>query len=448
MAKKAKEPLISMPVVNQHAAGIDVGGTFHMVCPRQGEVQKFGVVTQELHHLAQYLQDQGIKHVAMESTGYHWKPLFLLLQDYGFETILVNARHIKNVKGRKTDVVDSQWIQLLHSLGLLSASFQLDNLTEELRHYTRQRRYLVEQRSKFVNKMHAALVQMNIQLGTVLSDLTGKSGQAIIQAIIAGERDGKVLALLADRRVKASQKDIELSLEGNWREELIFELQQCYELYHVYGQQIAKCDERIEQLLQTEVVNQGKEQSAYPGPKKKLQKNDPGFDIATLFYQLSGVDFAAIGGVSNNTLLSLFSEVGWTLDKFPSEKHFCSWLNLAPQPKVSGGKVLSTKIPKKQNRAADALRLAANAIGNSPSHPLHGYFKQHQSRKGRGHAITATAHKLGIIFYHMVTRKEAFNYMSPKEYQEKMRQQSLRTARKMIGKHQFSLEELGFAIAS
>ena len=261
-----------MPVVNHHAAGIDVGGRFHMVCPRQGEVQRFGVVTQELHRLAHYLQEQGVKSVAMESTGYHWKPLFLLLQDYGFETILVNARHIKNVKGRKTDVVDSQWIQLLHSLGLLDASFQLDNLTEELRQYTRQRRYLVEQRSKFVNKMHAALVQMNIQLGTVLSDLTGKSGQAIIQAILQGQRDGKALAQLADWRVKASQEQIEQALEGNWREELLFELEQCYELYHVFGQKIAKCDERIEQLLQTETVNQGVAQEPYPGKKKTAEE--------------------------------------------------------------------------------------------------------------------------------------------------------------------------------
>lgn len=419
-----------------------------MVCPRQGEVQRFGVVTQELHRLAQYLQEQGIKSVAMESTGYHWKPLFLLLQDYGFETILVNARHIKNVKGRKTDVVDSQWIQLLHSLGLLDASFQLDNLTEELRQYTRQRRYLVEQRSKFVNKMHAALVQMNIQLGTVLSDLTGKSGQAIIQAIIQGQRDGKALAQLADWRVKASQEQIEQALEGNWREELLFELEQCYELYHVFGQQIAKCDERIEQLLQTETVNQGVAQEPYPGKKKKRQKNDPAFDVATLFYQLSGVDFAAIGGVSNSTLLSLFSEVGWRLDKFPSEKHFCSWLNLAPKTDVSGGKVLSTKIPKKKNRAADALRLAANTIGNSPSHPLYAFFQGQLRKKGRAHAIVATAHKLAVIFYHMVTRQEPFNYMSSEEYQEKRRQQSLRAARKIIGKHQFSLEELGLAASS
>ena len=418
-----------------------------MVCPRQGEVRRFGVVTQELHCLAQYLQEQGIKSVAMESTGYHWKPLFLLLQDYGFETILVNARHIKNVKGRKTDVVDSQWIQLLHSLGLLSASFQLDNLTEELRQYTRQRRYLVEQRSKFVNKMHAALVQMNIQLGTVLSDLTGKSGQAIIQAIIQGQRDGKALAQLADWRVKASQEQIERALEGNWREELLFELEQCYELYHVFGQQIARCDERIEQLLQTETASQGVAQKPYPG-KKKRQKNDPAFDVATLFYQLSGVDFAAIGGVSDATLLAVFSEVGWKLDKFPSEKHFCSWLNLAPQPKVSGGKVLSTKTPKKKNRAADALRLAANTIGNSPSHPLSAFFHGQLRKKGRAHAIVATAHKLAIILYHMVTRQEPFSYMSSEEYQDKMRQQSLRAAKKIIGKHQFSLQELGLVASS
>lgn len=268
MGDKAKQAEIFMPVINHHAAGIDVGGKFHMVCPRQGEVRSFGVVTQELHRLAQYLQEQGVKSVAMESTGYHWKPLFMLLQAYGFETILVNARHIKNVKGRKTDVVDSQWIQLLHSLGLLKASFQLDNLTEELRQYTRQRRYLSDQRAKFVNKMHAALVQMNIQLGTVLSDLTGKSGQAIIQAILKGQRDGKILAKLADWRVKASAEEIERALEGNWREEWLFELEQCYESYHFFGKQIAKCDQRIEQLLHTETVNQGVAHKPYPGKKK------------------------------------------------------------------------------------------------------------------------------------------------------------------------------------
>lgn len=275
MAKKAKQVQLSMPVINPHAAGIDIGGRFHVVSPRQGEVEQFGVVTQELHRLAQYLQSQGTKSVAMESTGYHWKPLFLLLQDYGFEVILVNARHIKNVKGRKTDVVDSQWIQLLHSLGLLSASFQLDNLTEELRQYTRQRRYLVQERSKFVNKMHAALVQMNIQLSSVLRDLTGKSGQAIIQAIIKGERNGKVLAQLVDWRVHASPEEIERALECTWRKELLFELEQCYEMYQFFGKQIARCDERIEELLQTEVAQQGKEPKPYAGKKKSVRRMGP-----------------------------------------------------------------------------------------------------------------------------------------------------------------------------
>ena len=179
-SKRAKKASIEMPVVNANAAGIDIGGNFHMVCPRQGQVKEFGVVTRQLHEIAKYLKQEGITTVAIESTGYHWKPLFVLLQDYGFEVLLVNARHIKNVRGRKTDVIDSQWIQLLHSLGLLNASFQLDNLGEELRSYTRHRSYLIRQRSKFISKMHAALIQMNIQLPTVIRDLTGKTGKDII----------------------------------------------------------------------------------------------------------------------------------------------------------------------------------------------------------------------------------------------------------------------------
>ena len=253
--KRAKKASIEMPIVNANAAGIDIGGNFHMVCPRQGQVKEFGVVTRQLHELANYLLQEGITTVAIESTGYHWKPLFVLLQDYGFEVLLVNARHIKNVRGRKTDVIDSQWIQLLHSLGLLNASFQLDNLGEELRSYTRHRSYLIQQRSKFISKMHAALIQMNIQLPTVIRDLTGKTGKAIIEAINKGQRSPEKLADLADRRIKSSRAQMIDALTGTWRAELLFQLKQCYQMYETFTLQIEECDKQIEKLLETEIIN-------------------------------------------------------------------------------------------------------------------------------------------------------------------------------------------------
>lgn len=253
---QTKTDMIKMPVVNPHAAGIDIGGSFHAVCPRQGEVKNFGVVTRDLEHLADYLTKHGIRTVAMESTGYHWKPLFVLLQQRGFEVILVNAHHIKNVHGRKTDVLDCQWIQLLHSLGLVNASFQLDDLGEQLRSYTRHRQYLINQRSRFINKMHTALVQMNIQLPTVLRDLTGKSGIDIIEAILAKERDPSKLAALAHPRVKATPEELTEALRGTWRTEQLFQLRQCYEMYNNFTTQITECDAEIEQLIEAEISRQ------------------------------------------------------------------------------------------------------------------------------------------------------------------------------------------------
>lgn len=448
MAKqKQSEASISMPVVNPHAAGIDVGGKFHAVCVNQEEVKEFGVFTEDLHHLAEYLKSHGIKTVAMESTGYHWKPLFVLLQDYSFEVILVNARHIKNVKGRKTDVVDSKWLQQLHSLGLLSASFQLDNFTEELRNYTRQRRYLIEQRTRFVNRVHAALVQMNIHLGRVMRDVMGKSGQAIIEAILAGERNPEQLASLADKRLKASPEQVAAALEGHWREDKLFEVKQNWDAYKFLTKQLAECDAQIEELLKSEVAVNAKELSGYEGKKKSAQKNDPGFEVAPLFYHLTGVDATAIGGVGADTVLSLFSEVGWDFSKFPSEHHFSSWLGLAPNVKKSSGRIYSSKTEKKRNRAATALKHAANAIGNSPQHELYGFFKSQERKKGRKYAITATAHKLAIIIYKMITKQEPYNYMPREEYEQLQRQRQLRKVQRLITRQGFSLEELGLAQA-
>jgi len=397
--KKAKQASIEMPVVHEHAAGIDVGGNFHMVCPRQGQVKKFGVVTRQLHELAKYLKKEGIITVALESTGYHWKPLFVLLQDYGFEVILVNARHIKNVRGRKTDVIDSQWIQLLHSLGLLNASFQLDNLGEELRSYSRHRSYLLEQRSKFINKMHAALIQMNIQLPTVIRDLTGKSGKAIITAILEGERSAEKLADLADARIKATRQQLIDALTGTWREELLFQLKQCFQMYKLFTTQIEECDHSIEKLLETEIIRKQLDEVQDEVKKKSAQKNDPTFDVATLFLQLTGINLSDIGGIGASIILTVFSEVGWDFSKFPSVGQFRSWLGSCPNPKVSGGRIISRRGNKKNNRALNALKRAANSIGNSKKHELHGKFQKFNRRYGRPYAIKAIANTTKKLEY-------------------------------------------------
>jgi len=443
-SKKAKQASIEMPVMNQHAAGIDIGGKFHMVCVNQGQVKRFGVVTRQLHELAKYLKKEGILTVALESTGYHWKPLFVLLQNYGFEVVLVNARHIKNVRGRKTDVVDSQWIQLLHSLGLLNASFQLDNLGEELRCYSRHRAYLLEQRSKFINKMHAALIQMNIQLPTVLRDLTGKSGKAIIQAILQGERSAEKLADLTDVRVKATRQEMIDALTGTWRVELLFQLRQCFQMYETFTAQIEECDHSIEKLLETEIISKELDELKGHVKKKGAQKNDPTFDVATLFLQVTGINLSDIGGIGASTILTLFSEVGWDFSKFPTVAQFRSWLGSCPNPKVSGGKIISRRGAKKNGRALEALKKAANAIGNSKKHDLYGKFQKFNRQHGRPYAIKAIANTLATIIYHMATKKEPYNYRNSEEHKERKRQKNLNTAKRIIQQNDLSMVELGF----
>lgn len=276
MKKKSKSlNYVSMPLINPHAAGVDIGSRFHYVAIGEGKenTKKFGVFTEDLHQIASYLKSNGIKSVAMESTGFYWKPLFILLQDYGFKVILANAKHVKNVRGRKTDIIDCQWIQKLHSCGLLSASYQPDNFTAEVRAYTRHRRNLIQSASKYISKMQKTLVLMSIQLSTVLDDLTGKTGQAILRAILSGERNAKKLANLADPRVKASKETLAKSLNGTWRKEYLFELKQCFELYHNYWQKINECDKEIEATLENEIVERekmdGEERPDYKPVKKK-----------------------------------------------------------------------------------------------------------------------------------------------------------------------------------
>lgn len=259
---------VKFSLVNPHAAGIDVGSRSHWVCAGAGKTKEYKVFTEDLHEMAKWLKSLGIQTIAMESTGYYWKSLFLLLQDYGFEVILVHATHVKNVRGKKSDMLDCHWIWQLHSAGLLSASFQSDNFTESLRAYTRHRKSLIDGAARYISKMQKAMIVQNIHLSVVLTDITSKSGKAIIAAILKGERDGQKLAALADRRVKASKEDIAKALTGHWKEQHLFELKQSWEMYNFYHTQIQECDSCIEKLLEQEAKAQNVFDLAYE-PKKK-----------------------------------------------------------------------------------------------------------------------------------------------------------------------------------
>lgn len=454
-AKITGKKHVAMPIVNPNAAGIDIGSRFHVVSVGQGadDVKTFGVFTDDLHEICAYLKDNGVKTVAMESTGYYWKPLFVMLQSEGFEVYLVNARHIKDAKGVKSDPYDSRRLQKLHCLGLLTASYQPDEEVEVLRSFCRQRRYLVVERSRHINRMYKSLTMMNIQLGNVLSDLDGQSGLAIIRAILSGQRNPEQLAKLAHPRVKASPETIARSLEGTWRRECLFELSQCMELYEQYNQRIQACDEQIEQILKECVAakNEG-ELPSIPKDKKLTRKskskNEPGFHVGKWAYLLTdGRDLLAIPGFGQGTLLTVVSEVGWDLKKkFESAKHFTSWLSLAPNVQKSGGKVLSSKTRKNKSIAAAAFRQAANAIGNMKSHPLHSFFMRIAMRKDRLAAIVATARKLAVIYYKMVVNGEDFNYVPNEEYEKRLREKQLHKIKKQIEQYDFKLEELNIAV--
>lgn len=437
-------------MINQDAAGIDVGSKSHFVSigNKEGCTREFSVFTESLHQMARWLKANKIKTIAMESTGFYWKSLFLLLQDHGFHVILVNAAHIKNVRGKKSDVLDCQWIWQLHSAGLLHASFQPNDFTEQLRTYSRHRKSLIEGASRYVSKMQKAMVVMNIHLPIVLSDIVGKSGQAILKAILDGVRDSDKLAEFANSRVKASKKEIAAALTGNWQEHHLFELQQCWEIYHFYQKQICECDAKIETILKKEVILKGSNDLDYaPAKKKKISKNDPRFDMAKYAFQLSdGIDLTEIEGVSFGLLLTLISEVGLDLSKFPSEKHFASWLGLSPNKKISGGKILSSNTKKNSGRLAVAFRHAANSVGNQKeSTALSHFFHKMSYRKGRKAAITATAHKIAVIVFKMLDNKKPYKPMSDQDYKEIIRKQKISRIQKSINKLKLTEQELSLA---
>lgn len=450
MIMSKSQTSVSFSLIHPHACGIDIGSKSNWVCVGEGkgQIREFGVFTEDYHALAKWLQAHKVKTVAMESTGIYWKPLFLILQAYQFEVLLVNAAHIKNVRGKKTDMSDCHWIWTLHRAGLLNGSFQPDEFTEELRTYNRQRQSLIEGAAQQISKMQKALVLMNLQLPVVLTDITGKSGQAIIQAILEGERDGRKLAALSDRRVKASRETIAKALTGQWHKQYLFTLKQAWEMYQFYWEQITECDQQIEEILLTRTEQTGQHDLVYDPQKKKYPyKNAPTFDLAKYAYQLTdGVDLMEIDGVSYNLIMTLAAEVGFDLaSSFPSAKNFTSWMGLCPNKRITGGKVLSTKSNKNKNRLAQAFRQAANAVGRQKNTALSDFFRSIAFKKGRKIAITATARKLAVIVYIMLVNKQPYKPQGLEDYREKVRIQKVKYIQRTIQQLEIKVEEISFA---
>ena len=404
-----KSCIMATNLVNLNAAGIDISSKEHVVAVPEDRakqsVRTFQGFTRNLHQLSKWLKDCGIKTIAMESTGIYWYDLYTILLDYGFEVYLVNAYHVKNVPGRKSDVSDARWLQELHTFGLLRSSFQPDNITRTLRNYVRQRKSIIKQMTTETQRMQKALEMMNIKLNNVIRDITGKTGITIITKILEGERDAKILTQYRDSRIKATQETLIKSLEGNWREEQIFNLRIAYEHYFFLQRQLDKCDIESEKIINTMSINSVSDKKV---TKIRKSKNNPKFNVSQYLYDALGVEVTKIYGLKEITALTVFSETGVDLkEKFPTEKQFLSWLNVVPNNKITGGKVISSKVKKKKNKAGQAFREAASALWKAQN-PIGDYLRRKKAKSGGRKAVVATARKIAAIYYKMVTEKVEF----------------------------------------
>lgn len=429
----------ALEIVHPDAAGIDVGGSEHWVAinpDRDAEpVRSFGCFTADLRQMAQWLVEKGVRSVAMQSTGVYWMPVFEVLQQSGLEVFLVNARHTKNVPGRKSDVQECQWLLKLHAFGLLNNSFQPSDEIRIARTLWRQRGNLVTEASSAIQRMQKVLTEMNVQLTNVLSDISGISGMAIIGAILKGERDPWRLATLARPEVKASPQQIAQSLEGNWRGELLFVLAQEVELYRFYQNKIADCDLKLREHLKSfwGVVDL-EAKPIGPRPKgKKVSKNAPQFDLRTELYRITGIDWAQVNGFDVLTAQTVIAECGADLNAFPSERQFTSWLGLVPTNEQSGGKILNRRTRKVVNRAAVAFRSAAITLLRSRSY-LGAQYRRLRTRLGAPKAITAMARKLACLFFRLVKHGQQYVDKGNEYYEARYREQQIRSLAKRAQK--------------
>jgi transposase len=405
----------TMPMVHPNAAAIDVGATMHMAAVRADRtpepVRSFGTFTVDLHRLVNWFKECGVETVVMESTSVYWIPIFELLDARGFTVFLVNARDAKHVPGRKTDVSDAQWLQRLHSCGLLRASFRPKGQIAELRAYVRQRERLLEYAASHIQHMQKALTEMNLQLHHVVADITGATGLRIIRAILAGEHDPKALARLRDYRCHASADTIEKALTGSYRAEHLFALEQALALYDAYQEKASACDARIEAVLKELSIGRGHRSDSLPSLRRRTdQANGLAFDARAALFALLGKDITQIDGLGPYLSLKLIAECGDDLSAWPSAKHFTSWLGLTPNNKISGGKVLSSRTRRCGNRAAALLRLAAVTVGRTET-ALGAFYRRLSARIGKAKAVTATARKIAVLFYNAV--RHGMKYVDP-----------------------------------
>lgn len=447
-SKHIRKPIIPQPLkpINTNTAGIDIGSSeIYVAVPpdRDGQsIRSFSSFTCDLYNLAHWLKNCSITSVAMESTGVYWIPLYDILQQQGFEVCLVNARSVKNVPGKKTDVLDCQWLQQLHSYGLLTNSFRPSQEIRRLRTIARQRDMLLKYRSAHVQHMQKALHQMNIQLDNVLSDITGVTGLAIIRAIIAGERNPETLAQLRDGHCRCSQEDIVKSLQGTFLDEYLFELIQAVELYDFYSKQISACDLRLAELYEQSTHSPYAVQPLQPPAKryKRASQNIP-FDLRSCLYRLAGVDLTQVDGLSTVSIQTILSETGVDMNKWPSVKHFAAWLCLAPNNRITGGKIISTASKKTTNRAAQAFRLAARSLYHSHS-ALGASYRRVQALHGPQLAIKATAHKLARIVYAMLKHHTEYRDLGELHYEQRFKECSLKRLTRKAADFGFQLVPL------
>ena len=439
-------PFSGMSRIHPHAAGVDIGAIEIVACVAGDEntqiVKAFGNYTVDLQALAQWLKSYSIKTVAMESTGVYWIPLFEELERQGFECLLISSRSLRRVAGRKSDISDAQWIQTLHSYGLLEGSFRPQAELVALRTLLRHRSQLVEHRSPHIQHMQKSLLQMNVQLSQAVTDVTGMTGQKIIRAILAGERDPQTLAAMREPGCKKSAEEIGKALTGTWREEHLFVLKQSVMLYDFYTEQIQACDLEIERLygLTRPDWESGEVAPVTKRKRNSHSKNIPQHpeEIRKYLKRISGVDLSAVDGFGVSLAQTVIMEVGTDMSKFPDEKHFCSWLGLAPKHEISGGKVLKKNTLKTKNRAGQAFRLAANSVKQAEC--MFGvFYRRLRARLGPAQATVATAHALARVVYRMLKYKVEYEPLSLNEYQKHYEEQQIKYMRKKAAKLGFQL---------
>ena len=453
-----------LEVVHPRACGIDVGNGAHYVAVRPDQdvepVRRFECFTADLHRLADWLEACEVETVAMQSTGVYWIPLYEILEERGFQVYLVNARHTKNLPGRKSDVQESQWLLKLHTYGLLNNSFQPTAEIRVARTYWRQRAEHVRGASRCIQRMQKILTQMNVQLANVISDLSGLTGQTIVRAILAGERDPKKLAELSHRQIRASREEIAKSLEGNWRAELLFVLKQEVEMYDTYQQRIAECDRELEAHLKS-FADKATPKDEQGGPEsdqwrgsdgqngqlkrarsgKRSQGNAPRFDLRGELCRVSGVDLTRIDGIHVLVAQTVISEVGLDRSRWNTEAHFASWLGLCPDNRISGDKVLSKGTRHVVNRAATALRMAATTLLNSRSF-LGAQYRRLRTKLGAPKAITAMPHKLARLVYRMLKYGQEYVDKGMQYYEDRYRSQQVELLKKRAAKLGLQMVEI------